>query len=66
MMTKQEFRNEVARLRFIDHSAVPELNEEEWEAFQRNPWRYFCTCSEEHEDIIWQAMIRDRENHRRP
>lgn len=61
-MTKDEFRNQMARLRFIDRDDLPLTDswDEDWPSFRDNPFRYFLICSEDHERHIWAALERDR------
>ena len=61
-MEKREFRNQLARMRFIDRDDLPATKywDEDWPSFRDNPFRYLLRCSDQHEDDIWQALERDR------
>lgn len=66
VLNQNTFRSEMLRMRFLDHSAVPFLNDGQWLAFRDNPWRFYCYASEDLQEQIWLAMRVDREQQRRP
>lgn len=61
-MTMQEFRNQLARLHFVNRDDLPLTQDwdEDWPSFRDNPYRYFVVCSERHQADIWAALERDR------
>lgn len=61
-MTMHEFRDQIARLRFVDRDDLPLglLWDEDWPSFRDNPFRYFLICSDQHRLDIWNALERDR------
>jgi hypothetical protein len=57
-LSKALLRNCIASLYNIDHYLLPELNDEDWSAFRKDPARYFINTHKEQSDAIWREVLK--------
>ena len=58
-MEKYGFMNRIRSFYNIDHYLLPELSEEDWREFRKDPPRYFINRADKAQsDAIWREVER--------